>query len=31
MTYSLLFKLNGEPWNKGMIIGITQIWSFSTE
>ena len=20
MTYSLLFKVNSEPWNKGMII-----------
>jgi len=21
MTYSLLFKANNQPWNKGMIIG----------
>ncbi len=21
MKYSLLFKVNREPWNKGMIIG----------
>jgi integrase len=33
MTYSLLFKLNGEPWNKGMIIGpkpplkLKEVWA----
>lgn len=33
MAYSLLFKVNGEPWNKGMIIGqkpplkLKEIWA----
>ncbi|GAG76354.1 unnamed protein product, partial [marine sediment metagenome] len=33
MTYSLLFKANNEPWNKGMIIGpkpplkLKEIWA----
>jgi integrase len=33
MTYSLLFKVNNEPWNKGMIIGpkpplkLKEVWA----
>jgi integrase len=33
MAYSLLFNLNGEPWNKGMIIGpkpplkLKEVWA----
>ena len=33
MTYSLLFKVNNEPWNKGMIVGpkpplkLKEVWS----
>ena len=33
MTYSLLFKVNNEPWNKGIIIGpkpplkLKEIWA----
>lgn len=33
MTYSLLFKANNEPWNKGMIIGpkpplkLKEVWA----
>ena len=33
MTYSLLFKFNSEPWNKGMIIGpkpplkLKEVWA----
>ena len=33
MKYSLLFKVNNEPWNKGMIIGpkpplkLKEVWT----